>query len=195
MLDPDQSVRDAVAHLFATFATHRLGARRGQGVRRRSPEVPLRASRPGRTKAPWLGCPSYTIALLQVLHNPRYAGAFVYGRRRQRRGPDGRTRHALQPREAWTVLIPDAHPGYISWDRYEDNLRRLAECAQSRGEDRRVSPPREGPALLQGLAVCARCGKRMTVRYHARGQVLLPEYLCQRAGIEARHRALRPCRR
>lgn len=82
------------------------------------------------------------------------------------------------------MLIPDAHPGYITWPRYEENLRRLAECAQSRGEERRKSPAREGPALLQGLAICGRCGKRMTVRYHSRRDELLPEYLCQRKGIE-----------
>ena len=90
----------------------------------------------------------------------------------------------MQPREAWTALIPDAHPGYISWQTYEDNQRRLAEAAQARGEDRRASPPREGPALLQGLVICGRCGARMTVRYHTRRDVLLPEYLCQRRGIE-----------
>src|SRR3712207_9184615 len=73
---------------------------------------------------------------------------------------------------------------YTTLFRSEANLRRLAEGAQSRGEDRRKSPPREGPALLQGLAVCARCGKRMTVRYHARRQVLVPEYVCQRDGID-----------
>lgn len=71
-----------------------------------------------------------------VLHNPRYVGAFTYGRRRQRRGPDGRTRHTLQPREAWTSLIPDAHPGYISWDTFEQNQRRLAESAQAHGTGR-----------------------------------------------------------
>jgi hypothetical protein len=119
-----------------------------------------------------------------VLHNPRYAGAFAYGRRRQRRAPDGRTHSAVQPREAWTSLIPGAHPGYISWETFEDNLRRLAECAQAHGTERRASPPREGPALLQGLAVCGRCGGRMTVRYHSRRGNLLPEYRCQRVGIE-----------
>ncbi len=66
-------------------------------------------------------------------------------RRRARRGPDGVTRYLLQPRQSWTVVIPDAHPSYISWARYEDNLARLAECAQPRGEDRRASPPREAP--------------------------------------------------
>jgi Recombinase zinc beta ribbon domain len=81
-------------------------------------------------------------------------------------------------------LIPDAHPSYISWDRHEQNLKKLAECAQSRGEERRKSPPREGPALLQGLAICGRCGKRMTVRYHSRRGDLVPEYVCQRPGVE-----------
>ena len=191
VLDPDQGVRDAVAHLFATF--ERTGSARAavKAFAAEGLKFPSRVQTgPNKGTLAWL--PLRHHRALQVLHNPRYAGAFVYGRRRQRRGPDGRTRHALQPREAWTVLIPDAHDGYISWERYEDNLRRLAECAQSRGEDRRVSPPREGPALLQGLAVCARCGKRMTVRYHARGQALLPEYLCQRAGIED---ATEPCAR
>jgi DNA invertase Pin-like site-specific DNA recombinase len=191
VLDPDQSVRDAVAHLFATFA--RTGSARA-AVKTFAAEGLTFPSRvqtgPNKDTLAWL--PLRHHRALQVLHNPRYAGAFVYGRRRQRRGPDGRPRYAVQPRDAWTVLIPDAHPGYISWDRYEDNLRRLAECAQSRGQDRRASPPREGPALLQGLAICARCGQRMTVRYHARGQALLPEYLCQRAGIET---ATRPCAR
>ena len=94
------------------------------------------------------------------------------------------TRYLLQPRQSWTVVIPDAHPSYISWARYEDNLARLAECAQPRGEDRRASPPREGPALLQGIVTCGRCGKRMTVRYYSRGGATVPNYLCQRTGIE-----------
>ena len=80
-----------------------------------SPSPP--GSRPGPNKGTLAWLPLRHHRALQVLHNPRYAGAFVYGRRRQRRGPDGRTRHSLQPRESWTVLIPDAHHGYISWDR------------------------------------------------------------------------------
>src|SRR5215212_1115365 len=183
VLDPDQGVRDVVAHLFATF--ERTGSARatvkaftGDGLK-----FPARVQTgPHKGTLAWVPLAHYRV--LQVLHNPRYTGAFVYGRHRQRRDPDGRTRQVLQPRTAWTVLIPDAHDGYISWTQYEANLRRLAEGAQSRGEDRRKSPPREGPALLQGLAICARCGKRMTVRYHARRQTLLPEYMCQRDGIQ-----------
>jgi len=119
-----------------------------------------------------------------VLHNPRYAGAFVFGRRKQRKTPDGSTRYQLQPRDQWLALIPDAHAGYLSWAQYETNQARLAEQAAARGADRRAGPPREGPALLQGIVLCGRCGQRMTVRYHRRGHALLPDYVCQRQGIQ-----------
>ena len=65
-------------------------------------------------------------------------------------------------------LIPDSHPGYITFEQYEHNLRALAANATAHGTDRAGGPAREGTALLQGLAVCGRCGRRMTVRYHAR---------------------------
>jgi DNA invertase Pin-like site-specific DNA recombinase len=183
VLDPDQGVRDAVAHLFATFA--RTGSARAT-VKAFAVEALRFPSRvqTGANKGTLAWLPLRHHRVLQVLHNPRYAGAFAYGRRRQRRTPEGRIRHTLQPRDAWTALIPDAHPGYISWEQHERNLARLAECAQARGADRRASPPREGPALLQGLAICGRCGARMTVRYHTRRGVTVPEYRCQRAGIE-----------
>jgi DNA invertase Pin-like site-specific DNA recombinase len=183
VLDPDQGVQGVVHHLFATF--ERTGSARAT-VKAFAAEGLLFPSRvqtgPNKGTLAWVALLHHRA--LQVLHNPRYAGAFCYGRRRQRRTPDGKTRHTLQPREAWTALIPDAHPGYISWDRFEDNQRRLAELAQARGEDRRASPPREGPALLQGLVVCGRCGNRMTVRYHTRQEVTFPDYICQRKGIE-----------
>jgi DNA invertase Pin-like site-specific DNA recombinase len=183
VLDPDQGVRDAVACLFATFA--RTGSARAtvKAFAAEGLAFPSRVQTgPNKGTLAWLPLRHHRV--LQVLHNPRYAGAFAYGRRRQRRQPDGRTRHSLQPREAWTALIPGAHPGYITWEQYEDNLARLAGCAQARGQDRRASPPREGPALLQGLVICGRCGKRMTVRYHSRNGTELPEYLCQRDSIE-----------
>jgi len=183
VLDPDQGVRDAVAHLFATFG--RTGSARAT-VKAFAADGLLFPSRvqtgPNKGTLGWFPLRHHRV--LQVLHNPRYTGAFAYGRRRARRGPDGTTRYLLQPRESWIVLIPGAHVGYVSWDTYEDNLRRLAESSQSRGEDRRKSPPREGPALLQGIAVCGRCGSRMTVRYHTRREVTYPEYICQRRGIE-----------
>jgi hypothetical protein len=121
---------------------------------------------------------------LRILHNPRYTGAFVYGRTHSRKTVEGDWVIEPVPREEWEVLIREAHAGYIDWDEYEQNQRRLHDNCQAYGEDRRKSPPREGPALLQGLLICGRCGKRMTVRYHSRRGQLFPDYVCQREGIE-----------
>jgi len=122
--------------------------------------------------------------VLQVLHNPRYAGAFAFGRTRTRTWPDGRSHTKKLPMDEWQVLIPNHHEGYITWEEYQDNQRRLRNAAQAQGTERRKSPPREGPALLQGLAICGVCGKRMTVRYHERRGVLYPDYVCQRRYTE-----------
>ncbi|MCL5952621.1 MAG: hypothetical protein M1132_13040 [Chloroflexi bacterium] len=91
--------------------------------------------------------------VLYVLYSPRYAGAFCLGRSRTRIWPDGRPRTQALLRGAWLVLIPNAHAGYVGWDEYEENQRRLRAGAQAHGAERRKSPPREGPALLQGLLV------------------------------------------
>ncbi|MGH7558100.1 MAG: MerR family transcriptional regulator, partial [Gemmatimonadota bacterium] len=116
--------------------------------------------------------------VLRTLHNPRYAGAFVYGQRRTRKTPDGKTTTRELPREQWTALICDAHPGYITFEQFEINERLLAANAQAHGSDRAAGPAREGQALLQGLAICGRCGRRMTVRYHQRRGALVPDYQC-----------------
>lgn len=118
----------------------------------------------------------------QLIHNPRYAGAFFFGRTRTRTGTDGQKRVSRAPRNQW-ILLPGTHDGYITWDEYEENLRRLQANAQARGSDRRRSPPREGPALLQGLALCGRCGERMTVRYHSYHGKPVPDYWCGRSRI------------
>ena len=77
--------------------------------------------------------------VIQILHSPRYAGAFAYGRTRVRRKLDGpgRSTAVRRPREEWPVLLFDAHPGYIAWEEYEENLRRLRENAQAYGGERR----------------------------------------------------------
>jgi hypothetical protein len=82
--------------------------------------------------------------------------------------------------------------GYITWEEYEGHRAQLAANSQAHAPQR-LSPPREGPALLQGLVVCGCCGERMTVRYHQRGgQRIVPDYLCQRDGIA---RGTAPCQR
>jgi Recombinase zinc beta ribbon domain/Recombinase len=117
---------------------------------------------------------------MRTLHNPRYAGAYAYGRRRFWRGADGTKK--LRDRECsdWLSCIPNAHPGYISWEQYQQNLKILA--SNGRGyESARGSPPREGTALLQGRAVCGQCGRHFRVRYVARRGRLETWYVCDRA--------------
>ena len=122
--------------------------------------------------------------VLGILHNPRYAGAFTYGRTRQRKVRiAGQMRYRRLPRADWKVFLPNAHPGYITWEEFETNQATLLANAHSYGPDRRRSPVREGAALLQGLVICGRCGDRMTVRYAARHGHPIPEYTCQRRAI------------
>jgi DNA invertase Pin-like site-specific DNA recombinase len=182
-LDPDKQVQDALRLLFDTFrrtgsamATVRTFQRQGLLFPRRIHTGPQKGD------LVW-GVLGHSQAL-RILHNPRYAGAFVYGRSHTRKTVGGGFQIIRLPKEEWETLIPGAHTGYVSWEDYEQNQRRLHESSQAVGADRRKSPAREGPALLQGLILCGRCGERMTVRYHSRQGRLWPEYLCQRDGIE-----------
>jgi DNA invertase Pin-like site-specific DNA recombinase len=183
ILDPDQQVQGAVHLFFKTFqrtgsASATVKAFRAQGVL-----FPRRLRKgPRKGEVLWDELPH--CRALQLLHNPCYAGAFVYGRTHTRKKVDGSMTYEKLPRERWHTLLPGAHVGYITWEEFEENQRRLRENSQAFGHDRRKSAPREGPALLQGLAVCGRCGKRMTVHYHQQaGQRVVPEYVCQREGI------------
>lgn len=181
-LDPDQQVQEALRLFFSTF--RRTGSAMATVRAFREQEIPFpRRLRTGPRKGELVWGELIHSRALQILKNPRYAGAFFFGRARTRKGPDGRHLTEKLPREEWTSLLQDAHPGYISWDEFEENGRRLCENARALGAERR-SPPREGPALLQGLAICGRCGRRMTVRYNAYRGKLVPFYLCQREGIE-----------
>ena len=137
---------------------------------------------PRKGEVDWQPLRHHTV--LRVLHNPRYAGAFTYGRRREQKLPGGKTVTTKLPREEWIAFIPGAHPGYITLDQYEANIAKLAANAAAHGRDRAAGPPREGQALLQGIILCGRCGGRMTVRYHTRGSRQVPTYACQRDGIE-----------
>ena len=183
VLDPDLQVQAALRTFFETFrrtgsATSTVRSFREQGLL-----FPRRlSSGPHQGELAW--GPLLHWRALRALKNPRYAGAFVFGQTQTRRTPHGTERRVQLPREQWHTLIRDAHPGYIAWAEYEENLRRLHDNAQACGADRRHGPPREGPALLQGLAVCGRCGGRMTIRYYVSHREVVPEYVCQREGIE-----------
>lgn len=181
-LDPDQQVQETIRAFFQTF--RRTGSATATVKAFRDQQLPFpRRARYGAHQGETLWGRLEHSRALWVLHNPRFAGAFFFGRSRQRHTVDARLIVERLPRDEWTALIPNAHAGYIMWEDFEENQRRLRENAQANGSDRRRSPPREGPALLQGLAVCGLCGDRMTVRYHQRHGTPWPTYVCQRRGI------------
>ena len=183
VLDPDTAVRAAVAHLFATFeatgsATACVKAFTAAGL-----AFPWRhQAGPRKGEVDWQPLRHSTV--LRILHNPRYAGAFTYGRHRHHKRPDGKPASVTLPREEWISFIPGAHPGYITLAQYDANTARLTANAAAHGRDRTTGPAREGPALLQGIIICGRCGHRMTVRYHTRADRQVPTYVCQREGID-----------
>ena len=180
VFDPDEQVQQAVRLVFDLFdqspsalavvkhfADHHLqcptrlwgGSRHGQVIWR-----PLSNGR-----------------VLDILHNPEYAGAYVYGRTKTRLvclpGEEprvkGRTRR-VRPQD-WPFLIPGHHPGYITWDQFQRNQQRLDDNRTLPDKDRRGAL-REGLALLQGIVWCGRCGRRMSVRYL--NNAAIPSYEC-----------------
>ncbi len=183
VLDPDKQVQQSLRLLFDTFRRTGSAMATVKAFHKQSLMFPRRV-RGGPQSGELVWGTLGHCQVLRILHNPRYSGAFVFGRHRTRKTVDGRSRIVPVPQDEWETLIPGAHAGYVSWEDYEQNQRRLHESAQALGQDRRKSPAREGPALLQGLILCGRCGGRMTVRYHVRYQRLCPEYVCQRDGIE-----------
>jgi DNA invertase Pin-like site-specific DNA recombinase len=183
VLDPDAAIQGAVRHLLATFeatgsATAIVKAFNAAGL-----TFPWRHRKgPRKDEVDWQPLGHHTV--LRILHNPRYAGCFTYGRTAHQIRPGGKDSARKLPRDQWTSFIPGAHPGYITLDQYEANIARLTANAAAHGRDRTAGPPREGPALLQGLIICGRCGNRMTIRYHHRRDQQVPTYMCQRDGIE-----------
>ena len=179
VLDPDTRVRETIAYFFETFtrvgsANQTVKAFRNEGL-----------NFPSRLRSPATGVvfrPLTVSTAMRTLHNPRYAGAYAYGRRVYRRTLEGKATQGTRAESDWLACIPNAHPGYICWDRHKENLRLL----QSNGhgfEFARASPPREGTALLQGRAICGRCGQHLRVRYRdARGK-LESWYVCDRSTV------------
>jgi len=181
VLDPDSQVRDTVQHLFETFA--RVGSAHGtvRAFREQGLAFPTRPRGQGSlATAQIVFQPLTAAAVTRVLHNPRYAGAYVFGRRRYRRTADGRKLVESLEIGEWTAFLPDAHPGYITWQQREANIRILASNGAGYRAARK-QPPREGVSLLQGRAVCGVCGSRMQIRYYARRGRNEAWYVCWQA--------------
>src|SRR5487761_1510753 len=184
VFDPDQQVQGAVRLLFETFRRTGSAMRVVHHFKTEGVLWPRRIVKGARAGELVFG-PLEHSRVLDILHNPRYAGAFVYGQTRQRKVRiGGQPRYRRLKREEWQVFLPNMYRGYISWEAFESNQAKLLANANGYGDDRRKSPPREGTALLQGLVLCGVCGLRMTVRYHADHGRLTPDYTCQRRGIQ-----------
>jgi DNA invertase Pin-like site-specific DNA recombinase len=161
--DPDEQAQSVVAMIFDQFEAR--GTVHGvlrylvdHGIR-----IPVRAgSGPTKGDLEWHRPNRNT--LLNVLHNPAYAGAYVYGRRptdprRKKPGRSG-TGRTVAATGSWQVCLKDRLPAYIPWERYEENLKQLAA-----NRNRAMSTQRRGPTLLSGLLVCGRCGHSMSPSY------------------------------
>jgi DNA invertase Pin-like site-specific DNA recombinase len=182
VLARDQAVRTAIAEVFARFAA--LSSARQVLLSLRADGLKLPRRRPGTTRVEWVD-PTYR-AVHEILVKPAYAGAYVFGRTRQHKSVDGAGQVLVRcrqvARDEWEVCIPEHHPGYIDWDTYLENQRRLAANARVvRGGA--GGAPREGRALLQGLVRCGRCGRKMQVGYWGAAG-LRPTYACTRAAKE-----------
>jgi DNA invertase Pin-like site-specific DNA recombinase len=183
ILDPDQQVQSTIRYLFETFRRTGSAYAALKLFRKEGLSFPVRHNG-GPSGGELHFTPLTHSTVLRALHNPRYTGAYFFGATRSRKTVDGRTlTERLDPKE-WTALIPDAHAAYITWADFEENKRILRDNDVERGmSDMRHRVPREGSALLQGLAVCGRCGQRISVRYHTKKGVTLPSYVCVRAKV------------
>jgi len=182
VLDPDKQVRECIKLFFEVY--RRLGSARAVVKHFHEQNILFPCRLRVRTrKGELVWQPLYFPRALNILHNPRYAGTFAYGRKRSHRYPDGRVGCINKPRKEWYFLLHDTHEGYISWQEYEENQRQLQKWTSVHSPKR---PPREGSALLQGLAICGICGKRMGTHYHKRkGDHLVPNYVCTRQQVKS----------
>lgn len=192
-LDPDRQIQESFRHLFETFrrtgsalAVVKTFNREGLKFPRRVPGTK------GDEELVWGKLTYYRT--IWVVGSPRYAGAYGFGRTRSRKLPSGksqRTKKKLPP-DQWYACIPNAHPGYISWEEYQQNQKVLQDNVTQSRCQRQRTPPREGPSLIQGLVLCGKCGRHMQVQYHERRGHLYPDYIC---GATAARQGLSQCQR
>jgi DNA invertase Pin-like site-specific DNA recombinase len=175
LLHPDEAVTGAIRTVFERFAE--MGSARQVWLWFRSQALPFPLQTNALLEIRWVTA-TYT-AIHQVLTSPVYAGAYVYGKTRQERYVDeqGHLRKRLRrlPPSKWAVLLRDHHEGFIDWQTYAANQQRLASNTRPRPHEP-GGAVREGAALLQGLATCGHCGRRLSVFYSGRSSS--PGYHC-----------------
>jgi DNA invertase Pin-like site-specific DNA recombinase len=179
VLDPDEEIQQAIRLLFALFEHSGSALAVVKHFAEQRLRFPARSwSRGAEDEVVWQ--PLLHERVLNVLHNPTYAGVYVYGRTQSRtrtlpgEAPriKGRTRQ-LKPAD-WPIVLYEHHPAYISWEQFLHHQQRL-DYNRTLRDDNRRGASREGAALLQGIVLCGRCGRRMTIRY-LKGNI--PSYEC-----------------
>ena len=178
VLDPNEAVVEAIATVFRRF--DELASARQVMLSLRQDNLLIPRRRTGARRITW--APATYPAIHDFLTNPNYAGAFVFGRTRtdKRLDGDGRlvSRTRMVARSEWAILIPDHHPGFVTWERFEqiqDQLRANWRAPRGQGG----GAVREGTALLQGRLRCGRCGRMMQTGYSG-AQGNCPRYVCGR---------------
>jgi DNA invertase Pin-like site-specific DNA recombinase len=180
VLDPDEAVQEAVRLVFTLFEQYHSAlavVSHFAGYQLRFPTRQWGGPQAG--ELVWVRLCHGRV--LDILHSPLYAGAYVYGRTQTRRHSlpgeapriKGHTQHVK--REDWPIVLRDAHPGYITWEQFLQHQQQLDDNRTWRSEEHRGAV-REGTALLQGIVLCGHCGRRMSVRYGS-----FPQYQCNQA--------------
>jgi DNA invertase Pin-like site-specific DNA recombinase len=173
--DPNREIQDRLDLIFTTFLRLRSASKVLQFLNTHDLCLPRR-DRFGDVvwKKPTVA------AILQILKNPAYAGAFVYGKTRSvRKDPTSpHTQEVRLPMDQWKIRVNDVYPAYISWETFEQIQQMLLDnyAAYDRNKSRGV--PRDGAALLHGIVYCGECGHKMVVQYK-NGTRYLCNYLRQ----------------
>ena len=180
VLDPDEEIQHAVRQVFEVFERSKSALAVVKHFEDHGLQIPTRLwQRQRKGEVVWRRLRHARV--LSILHNPFYAGTYVYGRTQTRQQPlpsevpriKGYTRQVK--RDNWPMLLREHHPGYISWAQFRRHQEQLADNRTFDREQHR-GVVRDGGALLQGIVGCGRCGRRMTVRYMPDG--LRPIYVC-----------------
>jgi DNA invertase Pin-like site-specific DNA recombinase len=164
-IDPDEHVADTIRLVFAKFREVGSARQVFLWLRDAAIKMPVVRRNVDVCKLIWKAAAYHSV--VQILHNPLYAGAYAFGRTGQRtRLTEGRARTVggRKARNEWSVLLRDHHPGYITWQEFEDNQELLLENAHMKKNCARKSA-RGGRALLTGLMRCGHCGRMMRVFY------------------------------
>jgi DNA invertase Pin-like site-specific DNA recombinase len=184
VMHPDEAVTGVIAAIFGRFAV--CGSVRGTWLwlRDQGLKFPLQPGACVRGSELIWTEPTYH-AVHNVLTHPAYAGAYTFGRSRQQKrvGDDGvlRVRRRVLPQGEWEVLITGHHRGFIDWDTYQANQHKIGQNIRPMAHQPGTGAVREGCALLQGLATCGTCGRKLAVYYDGEHKAT-PGYYCTGTG-------------